>query len=292
MVGTWRTEEQGPALLRLLPSPATDRVLLDRLPEPALRRIAAGMLGQREDTGGEAGALVARAEGNPLFLPEFLHAAAELGLLRRSAPLGWRLPQGAVLDALPSTVDGLVRQRLADLGDNSLAAILGRKPPPEVAARVAEVGEFELLAAANLVARRGRLTQAREGYQAALAEFQALGELRFEPHTRYALADLDRREGLFDQAEAGLDAAESGFAAQEATASVGIVRGRRGHLAPARGEPAEPFLDEARAIASQCGAGDDRPLGEAIGLLRRALDDPAACVNGEPSPEPAGSQAG
>ncbi len=79
--------------------------------------------------------VVARAEGNPFFVGEYLRSALALALLRRDVTGEWQFPTASELEGMapiPHSIDGLIQSRLgaASAGARQLlaqAAVLGRE---------------------------------------------------------------------------------------------------------------------------------------------------------------------
>src|SRR5690606_393653 len=61
-------------------------------------------------------AVVRRAQGNPLFVGEFLHAAVASGALSRDASGRWGLDESSAALRLPDTVEALIAARVEHLG--------------------------------------------------------------------------------------------------------------------------------------------------------------------------------
>ena len=124
-------------------------ITLDPLPPPAAREILATLLpGALDETTRDE--LVARAEGNPLYLEELLRALLEGGgLERRHRTWTTNLTPSSLL---PPALENLLVARIDRLADGprrlaQIAAVLGREFPVKVLEHVAEEGASEDLAA-------------------------------------------------------------------------------------------------------------------------------------------------
>ena len=172
VLGTFRSDEterlqrwleRRHALVRLAP-----------LDEPAIASIIGDMLALDSAPPRLVEAVASHAEGNPLFVGEYLRAAIDETLVRRDRWGQWHVPEstgpGSVgaLD-VPVTLRALILHRIARLGDGARrlvhrAAVLGRDFPADWLERFSPLGEGETLDAINeLLARE--LIEAAPGGQ-------------------------------------------------------------------------------------------------------------------------------
>ncbi|HEY9854612.1 MAG TPA: tetratricopeptide repeat protein, partial [Stenomitos sp.] len=106
--------------------------------------------------------VLARGEGNPLFLRELVRSLIDSGALEPDPESGWKA-KGTAGGSLPSTINGVILARIDRLAPDmrallQLASVVGRSFQPNVVATVggnAEVeGTLEELAKAEFVLRR------------------------------------------------------------------------------------------------------------------------------------------
>jgi hypothetical protein len=175
VLATYRRDEITPEVTRVEARP--DAVVLDvgRLDEAAVGAMVGDMLAQRQVPAPFAAFLAARSEGNPFFVAEYVRAAVEEGLLRRTEHGGFRVQEsGKAWDGLPlpTSLAALVERRLGGLGPEARAAlgaasVIGREVPLAVLARVTGLDEAPLLAIVRELTRHLVLEDA------------PFGELRF-----------------------------------------------------------------------------------------------------------------
>jgi predicted ATPase/predicted Ser/Thr protein kinase len=140
-LGTYRSEEAGEALRRLLGSGGVQPLALERLDQAALGAMVRDMLALPGVPGPLVRFLSRHSEGNPFFVAEYLRAAVGQGLLYRDHEGRWQVAEPgeekaaeATYEALPlpRSLFGLVSQHLDRLGAETLrlveaAAVLGRE---------------------------------------------------------------------------------------------------------------------------------------------------------------------
>ncbi len=168
LVGTYRLDEVGSTLRRLVQAPGGVSLELERLEAPSIRDMVRGMLALREAPEAFLDTLVTHASGNPFFIAEYLRAAIGEGLLARAPTGEWRLevpgPQaGALVLPLPRSIAELIERRLGELGEDGralvqLAAVLGREFDGELLSGAAALGDEATLEALEEL----RLRQVRE----------------------------------------------------------------------------------------------------------------------------------
>jgi class 3 adenylate cyclase len=128
-----------------LATPGVETLVLERLPEPDVRRLVQMRLGVDMLPEGLARRVTERAEGNALFAEEILSFLSQRGALRvdgRSV----EFDAGAAAAALPVSLQGLLSARVDRLAprDRSLlqaAAAIGRQFDPTLLAAVANDGK-------------------------------------------------------------------------------------------------------------------------------------------------------
>ncbi len=109
-----------------------------------------------------AAQVLARGEGNPLFLRELVRSLIDAGALEPDPEHGWR-SKGAAGSSLPSTINGVILARIDRLAPDlrsllQLASVVGRSFQPNVVATVGGQSDvdptLEELAKAEFVLRR------------------------------------------------------------------------------------------------------------------------------------------
>ncbi|WP_245682693.1 serine/threonine-protein kinase [Archangium gephyra] len=173
VVGTYRMDEAGGALRRIVQAPGAVSLELERLDAASIREMVSGMLALREAPGAFLDALVTHASGNPFFIAEYLRAAIGEGLLSRTTAGEWRLAvpgarAGAVVLPLPRSIAELIERRLAELGEDGralvqLAAVLGREFDGELLSGAAALGDEALWEALEELRLRQVLEEAGGG---------------------------------------------------------------------------------------------------------------------------------
>lgn len=205
VLGTYRKEEAGEALLDLASRPDVRRVDLARLDRAAVASIARDMLALPAPPEPLVDWLFACSAGNPFFVAEHLRAAVEQGLLARDARGAWGAgPQlsGADLTRLP--VPGSVRELLEIRLDalsagardwTSAAAVLGREVDREVLEALARpedagappsTGRARLVSLEELLARQ-ILQEIPRGFRFVHDMLREVAYQRIPPPRRRAL---------------------------------------------------------------------------------------------------------
>jgi serine/threonine protein kinase/tetratricopeptide (TPR) repeat protein len=147
IVGSYRAEEVGPELERLLQTPHVERIALDRLDDGTVEAIVHDMLGMRKPPQQLVSFLGARAEGNPFFIAEYLRLLVAEGLLKRvDGRWQLQLDAGGDLDGIqaPRSLEGIINRRLESLSIEArqlvgAASVLGRDFSREALAAVLNV---------------------------------------------------------------------------------------------------------------------------------------------------------
>ncbi|MBI2566627.1 MAG: protein kinase [Candidatus Schekmanbacteria bacterium] len=214
VIGTYRSEEAGAELARLLEHPRVNRVDLGRLDELAVAGIVGDMLALDRPPQGFVRFLTRHSEGNPFFAAEYLRVAVEDGVFSKNRRGRWELAAEEQEEAaaaaryaglpLPSALREVVGRRLDALPAAArrlvdAAAVLGREVESAMAWALAELEEEELLAAVSEAIRR------------LVFEEAGPGRVRFA-HDKlrevcYATLDGERRQELHAQAAQWLRAA-------------------------------------------------------------------------------------
>ncbi|WPB80742.1 protein kinase [Archangium violaceum] len=173
VVGTYRLDEAGDTLRRLVQAPGAMGLELERLEAASIRDMVRGMLALREAPAAFLDTLVTHASGNPFFIAEYLRAAIGEGLLSRATTGEWRLEvpgerAGALVLPLPRSIAELIERRLAELGEDGgalvqLAAVLGREFDGELLSGAAALGDEATLEALEELRLRQVLEEAGEG---------------------------------------------------------------------------------------------------------------------------------
>ncbi|NUP05938.1 MAG: protein kinase [Polyangiaceae bacterium] len=138
VVSTYRIEEMSRELDVLLKTSGALNVVLDRLGEEAVVRVVSDMLAVEVPDPRLVSFLLARSEGNPFFIAEYLRAAIGRELLRRDDRGIWHYEaeggSGASIDALPlpRTIQDVIAMRIAGLSIEAtniarIMAVLGRE---------------------------------------------------------------------------------------------------------------------------------------------------------------------
>lgn len=235
VVATYRTDETGPALDRLLDRDDVDAVTVERLAPRSIAQIAASMLALPEAPPDLCAFVADRSAGNAFFACELLRAAVDGGKLARDGQGRWTVTDGdyASLD-LPRGVRDVVANRLAGLDARALdvaraAAVLGYDVSIDVLAAMA--GDRALDRLAELERR-------------AVVELGHRGRVRFDHHTiRDAVVDA-------------IDPADRGRLHAEAARAIESSGDVEAHLAElGRHHEAAGALDAARTWYGRAAVG-------------------------------------
>jgi serine/threonine protein kinase/predicted ATPase len=159
VLGTYRREEAGEALQKLLRQSGTRKLELGRLEEREVGEMVRDMLALQEGAESFARYLCRQSEGNPFFVAEYLRAAVGEGLLWRDERGRWQVAEAGEEQAdeelygrleLPQSVRELVGRRLELLGSSArqlvaVAAVLGKVVDGQVLTTAAGLGALEVL---------------------------------------------------------------------------------------------------------------------------------------------------
>ena len=208
LLGTYRTEEVGPGLARLLREPGCRLVPLERLDRLGVGAIVADMLALASPPAELVRFVARRSEGNPFFIGEYLRAAAQEALLRRDRQGRWHLAHQHGADGgfdaldLPETLRDLIVLRLGALTRPArrlaeLAAAAGREVPLALLEQVSGLEPAALQQGfAELLERQ-------------VAEEPVPGTLRFAHdklrETTYDAMDAERKRALHQRLAEALD---------------------------------------------------------------------------------------
>ncbi len=206
VLGTLRSEEEGPALRALGARPSVTRLALGRVDRDAIGAIVGDMLAMQPAPATLVDFIVQHTEGNPFFVSEYLRTAVGAGLLIRTDGGGWQPSTGGIGYAslgLPRTLRELVERRLHDLHGAGralveAAAVLGRDFDPALAGALAGLDtDAQVAALAELRARQ-------------VADAGGAGRWRFAHdklrEVAYAVLSAPRRQALHGAAAATLAA--------------------------------------------------------------------------------------
>ncbi len=194
-------------------------------------------------------ALLARAEGNPLYAEEFVRMLVERGLLV-AGDRGWMLHGGEL--PLPESVQGIIAARLDALSPEEkglvqAASVVGRTFLPRAVAEVAETDEAQVMQLLGALLRRGlfRRYRASQGGEREYVFHHALVRdvaYRQIPRARRAERHLLAADWL-ESLGRPEDHAET--AAHHYLAALDYVR--------AAGGSVDPFADRARTALRRAG---------------------------------------
>jgi eukaryotic-like serine/threonine-protein kinase len=251
LVGTYRTEEAGPALNEAAASRAVLHVPLDRLEEEDVGSMVADMLALEHRPQLFVRFLARHSEGNPFFVAEYLRTAVAEGVLYRAEDGRWQVSEtdAAVSTEalyerlpLPCSLRELVGRHLGSLSSEAralaeAAAVLGREVDTSLLARVSGHADGGASAAAELLRRQ-------------VLEAAGAGSLRFLHdklrEVAYDRIEPARRRALHQEAAHALEAS-FGTGAEEHAALLGQHWERAGAALRARA----CYLTAARASVRQ-----------------------------------------
>jgi predicted ATPase/class 3 adenylate cyclase len=119
----------------------SQEIALEPLGDDRDRDLLAALVGETPLPVELEGRLLARAEGNPLYLEELVRSMVEVGSLERAAG-GWRFDRDVPVE-IPETVEKLIGARIDRLSPPAqellgIAAVLGRQFPVALLERVAD----------------------------------------------------------------------------------------------------------------------------------------------------------
>jgi tetratricopeptide (TPR) repeat protein len=121
----------------------------------------------------------------------------------------------------------------------------------------------------------GQRPQAAERYESALAVARQIGERRYEGQFLNYLGLLRARTGQLDEARRCLDGSETLLREVSDRISLGVLLCSRAETELLAGASAasRAALSEARAIASEAGAGPESELGQALARVEKMLGE-------------------
>jgi serine/threonine protein kinase/tetratricopeptide (TPR) repeat protein len=169
LIGTYRSEEAGEELTKLLAAPGVESLLLGRLQEQALSEIVRDMLALEAPPRLFVRFLAQQSEGNPFFVAEYLRTAVAEGLLYRDQFGRWQAAEPGERVAteadyarlgLPRSLQQLVARRLDSVTFEArqlveIASVLGRDVPQALLQAVSRMDEAPLMEAVeDLLARQ------------------------------------------------------------------------------------------------------------------------------------------
>ncbi len=138
---TQRSEVAGELVDELAAQPTTEVIDLPRLDAAAIHAMVADMLALPDLPAALVTSLVEPSAGVPFHAGEYLRAAVEDGILARRPGAPWTLAGDRGREALPASLDELLRHRLDRLGPGgrtlaALAAVVGREFDGELLAEL------------------------------------------------------------------------------------------------------------------------------------------------------------
>ena len=166
VLGTFRDNEVGATLPRLLASPAVTQVKVNRLAERAVSALVSDMLALAAPPPALADFLAERSQGNPFYVSEYLRMAIAEGILSRDVNGRWVLDaRGAAVLPTPSSLLSLVGRRLRGLAADArtvveAAAVLGREVETFVLVAVSDLPEAQVIDALRELSHRQILEEA------------------------------------------------------------------------------------------------------------------------------------
>lgn len=148
ILGTYRAEDVGPLLQRLLDRPYVGRIDLGRIDEAGVGSMVADMLALPAPPAEFARFLAERSNGNPFFVAEWVRTAVDAGLLTRTSSGQWEIaeagPAAVAYESLPlpGSLRALVGRRLDGLAAparalTDIASVIGREIDADLLSRVA-----------------------------------------------------------------------------------------------------------------------------------------------------------
>ena len=160
VLGTFRDDEVGTTLPRLLSSPAVTTVKVDRLAGGAVSALVSDMLALPEPPAALVDFVAARSRGNPFYVSEYLRMAIAEGILGRDVDGRWLLDaRGSAALPAPASLLDLVGRRLRGLAPDARAvvesaAVLGREVEAPVLGAVSGLPEAAVADALRELAHR------------------------------------------------------------------------------------------------------------------------------------------
>jgi len=166
VLGTFRDDELGDTLPRLLSSEAVTLVKVDSLAGRSVSALVSDMLALAEPPPALVDFLAERSQGNPFYVSEYLRMAIAEGILSRDLDGRWLLDErGAAALPSPGSLLDLVGRRLRGLAPDERAvlesaAVLGREAETAVIIAVSGLGEHAVIDALRELSNRQILEEA------------------------------------------------------------------------------------------------------------------------------------
>jgi class 3 adenylate cyclase/tetratricopeptide (TPR) repeat protein len=268
---------------------------IDPLPSESADALLRALLGPDPSTAPLAPLLIARTEGNPLFLEESVRALAETGDLE-GAPGAYRLARAAGTIQIPATVQAILATRIDRLRPEikrllQAAAVVGRDVAVTLLGAVAEMSDDALQAALGELQAAELLYEARlfpeleYTFKHALTHEVAYGGVLRERRRALHAAILETLERLHAD-RLGEHAEVLAHHAERAALADKAVRYLReaGTKAAARSANQEAVAFFERALALLGTLPETRETMAAALDVRIALGAPLIAMHGPPSP--------
>jgi class 3 adenylate cyclase/tetratricopeptide (TPR) repeat protein len=268
---------------------------IDPLPPESADTLLRALLGADPSTAPLAPLLIARTEGNPLFLEESVRTLVETGALV-GEPGAYRLARPAATIQMPATVQAILAARIDRLRPElkrllQAAAVVGKDVPVTLLAAIAEMADDALQAALGELQTAELLYEARlfpdleYTFKHALTHEVAYGGVLQERRRALHATILETLERLHAD-RLGEHAEMLAHHAERAVIADKAIRYLReaGTKAAARSANREAVDYFERALALLAGLPETRErLAEALDI-RIALGAPLIALHGPPSP--------
>lgn len=166
VLGTFRDNEVGTTLPRLLASPAVTQIKVGQLEGTSVAALVSDMLALPEPPAALVEFLSEHSQGNPFYVSEYLRMAIAEGLLGRNAAGRWTLDaRSAGSLPVPRSLLDLVGRRLRGLAPDAralveAAAVLGREAEASMLVAVADLPEAAAVDALRELSLRQILEEA------------------------------------------------------------------------------------------------------------------------------------
>jgi len=199
VVGTYRSEEATPRLLRMRDDQHTPCITLGRFEAAAMEQLVSDMLGADEVSNDLLAPLLAASEGNAFFAAEYLRVAVDEGVIDRNGNGNWYFDSKKYhANKLPDTLRALIEHRLTALSESArkmldVAAVIGRESDSDMLVATAEITEGESLDALEELVTRAFLEEVQGN--AFRFVHDKLREVTYEaiPKDRCSLLHQDRK---------------------------------------------------------------------------------------------------
>jgi class 3 adenylate cyclase/tetratricopeptide (TPR) repeat protein len=268
---------------------------IDPLPPESADALLRALLGADSSTAPLAPLLIARTEGNPLFLEESVRALVETGALV-GEPGAYRLARAAATIQVPATVQAILAARIDRLRPElkrllQAAAVVGKDVPMALLAAVAELADDALpgalgeLQAAELLYEARLFPDLEYTFKHALTHEVAYGSVLQERRRALHATILETLERVHAD-RLGEHAEVLAHHAERAAIAGKAVRYLReaGAKAAARSANREACECFERALALLAGLPETREMLSETLDVRIALGAPLISVHGPPSP--------